>query len=95
VRVYGEGLRGAHGRDGIDVSVICPGFVRSQMTDANDFPMPFLMDADRAAAIILRGLAARRGRIAFPWPMYAASLLIQALPTFLAERIGRALPAKD
>lgn len=95
VRVYGESLRGAHARDGIDVSVVCPGFVRSPMTDANDFPMPFLMDADRAAAIILRGLAAKRGRIAFPWPMYAASLLLQSLPGFLVERIGRFLPAKD
>lgn len=95
VRVYGEGLRAAHANDGIRVSVICPGFVRSRMTDGNVFPMPFLMDADRAAAIILRGLARNRARIAFPWPMYAAALLVQAMPSALAERISRSLPAKE
>jgi hypothetical protein len=34
------------------------------MTERNDFPMPFLMEADRAARIIRRGLARNRGRIA-------------------------------
>lgn len=95
VRVYGEGLRAAHAGDDVRISVICPGFVRSRMTDGNAFRMPLLMDADRAAAIILRGLAANRPRIAFPWPMYAASLIVQALPSATAEWIGRALPNKD
>lgn len=95
IRVYGEGLRNAYATAGIRVSVVCPGFVRSPMTDANAFPMPFLMDAERAAGIILRGLAADRARIAFPWPMYAAAQLMQALPAALADRIGRALPAKE
>lgn len=95
VRVYGEGLRAAHAGDGVRVSVICPGFVRSPMTDVNAFRMPFLMDCERAAALILRGLARNRSRIAFPWPMYAGALLAQAMPTTLAEWLGRALPAKD
>ena len=71
VRVYGEALRDAHARDAIEVSVICPGFVRTPMTDVNAFRMPFLMAADRAAAIIKRRLAENRARIAFP----AAALL--------------------
>jgi short-subunit dehydrogenase len=95
VRVYGEGLRAASVPHNVRVSVICPGFVRSPMTDGNAFRMPFMMDADRAAAIILKGLSRNRGRIAFPWPMYVASLIVQALPSALAECIGRALPAKD
>lgn len=72
VRYYGEGLRRAHRRSGVGISVICPGFVRSPMTDANDFRMPLLMDADRAARIIRRGLASGRARIAFPLPLYLA-----------------------
>ena len=95
VRVYGEGLRTAHAADGVRISVICPGFVRSRMTDGNAFRMPMLMDADRAARIILRGLARNRPRIAFPLPMYAAALVIQAMPTALSDRIIRALPTKD
>ncbi|MCW5750921.1 MAG: SDR family NAD(P)-dependent oxidoreductase, partial [Alphaproteobacteria bacterium] len=56
VRAYGEALRGRLARQGIGVSVICPGYVRSRMTARNRFPMPFIMDAPNAASIIMRGL---------------------------------------
>lgn len=69
VRTWGEALRGRHKPDGIAVSVICPGFVVSRITDRNDFPMPLLMTADRAARIIRRGLARNKARIAFPCTM--------------------------
>lgn len=94
VRNYGEGLRNAYARGGINVSVICPGFVQSRMTDENDFTMPFLMNADRAARIIRRGLARNRGRIAFPWHMYSAAWLVQALPTWTTDWAMRGLPNK-
>ena len=89
VKVLGEGLRSLHRRNGIGVSVICPGFVRSPMTAGNKFPMPFLMDADRAAAIIKRGLARNRPRIVFPWQLYAALWLIVALPARLTDKVDR------
>jgi short-subunit dehydrogenase len=94
VRNYGEGLRNAYAGAGIAVSVICPGFVRSAMTEQNNFPMPFLMEADRAARIIIRGLARDRGRIAFPWQMYGAAWLVQSLPPWTTDRFMRGLPAK-
>jgi short-subunit dehydrogenase len=94
VRVYGESLRLEHAPQGIRVSVICPGFVRSRMTAVNKFPMPFLMDAERAARIIQRGLAANRGRIAFPWPMVAAVWLFNTLPVRLTDALLTLLPRK-
>ena len=95
VRVWGESLRAHHARDGIRVSVVCPGFIATPMTAANRFRMPFLMDADRAADIIRRGLARDRGRIAFPCRLYASVLLLAALPGPLADPILRRLPRKD
>ena len=95
VRVYGEALRLDLATHGIRVSVICPGFVRSRMTAVNRFPMPFLMDADRAARIIQRGLAANRGRIAFPWQMAAAVWLLNALPALVADALLSGLPRKS
>jgi short-subunit dehydrogenase len=95
VKAWGEALRGRHARDGIEVSVICPGFVASRMTRGNPFPMPFVMDADRAAAIIRRRLARNRGRIVFPWPMHAAAWLLGALPSPLTDRLTRNLPRKE
>lgn len=94
VRVWGEGLRGWLAPEGIRVNVICPGFVTTRMTAVNDFPMPFLMDAQRAARIMVAGLARNRGRISFPWPMAALSWLAATLPDTVMEWIGRKLPSK-
>lgn len=94
VRVYGEGLRGELAPSGIGVSVICPGFVRTPMTDVNPFPMPFLMDADRAAVIVRKGLARNRSRIAFPWPTYLAVRLLAGMPVALADRLVGRAPGK-
>lgn len=94
VRVYGEGLRGELGRRGVGVSVICPGFVKSPMTDSNKYPMPFLMDSDRAARIIAKGLARNRGRIAFPWPTYAMVRLLGGIPVPVSDWLTRRLPKK-
>ena len=56
----------------IQISVICPGFVKSRITDKNTCPMPFFMPAEKAAGIIGRGLENNVGLIAFPWPMRLA-----------------------
>ena len=94
VRVYGEGLRGELGRRGVGVSVICPGFVKSPMTNSNKYPMPFLMESDRAADIIARGLARNRGRIAFPWPTYVLVRVLGGMPVPLSDWLTRRLPKK-
>jgi short-subunit dehydrogenase len=94
VRIWGEGLRGDLHRYGVGVSVICPGFVVSRMTARNKFRMPFLMPAERAAAIIKRGLALNRGRIAFPFPMYFAVWLVGIFPPVLTDPLFRLLPKK-
>lgn len=95
VRSWGEGLRVRYARQGIALSVICPGFVESRMTADNPFRMPFLMDADRAADIIRRGLARNRGRIGFPFPTYTIGWLLGALPSGLVDRLTRGLPEKE
>ena len=57
-----------------------PGFIRTAMTADYQFPMPGLMDADRAAHVILRGVAAARVRVVFPWWMGLAARLAGLLP---------------
>lgn len=94
VRVYGEALRGALVPEGIGVSVVCPGYVRSGMTATNAFPMPMLMDADRAAGIIRRGLVKNQARIAFPWPVYAVAWMFGVLPLWLIDPFMARLPRK-
>lgn len=94
VKIYGEGLRGALADTGVRVSVVCPGFVVSRMTDANDFSMPFLMSAPRAAAIIAAGLQRNKGRIAFPRHACFFAWISGALPDSLAQKILQKTPAK-
>lgn len=94
VRLYGEALRGDFLRHGIKVNVICPGFVKTPMTDVNKFPMPFLMTAAKAATIIRKGLEADKPRLAFPWPMYMIVRLFSALPASLIDAIAARLPRK-
>ena len=60
-----ESLRSDLG-DRMDVTVVYPGFVKTPMTDRNDFPMPFLVEVDDAADIILRKAVRRPLTIAFP-----------------------------
>lgn len=94
VRCYGEALRGWLAPEGIRVSTICPGFVSTAMADGNRFPMPFMMDADRAAALILKGLDANRTRIAFPWPTYVLAGLAGLMPGWMGPRVLGRLPRK-
>lgn len=95
VRVWGEALRGHLRRDGIAVSTICPGYVATPMTAVNKFPMPFLMSAEKAAAVIRRGLARDRGRIAFPRPTAFAAWLAGVLPPSWTDPLLTRLPEKD
>ena len=95
VKAYGEGLRGWLAADGVRVSVICPGFVETPMTAGNPYPMPFLMQADRAAALIRRGLARDKARIAFPRPLYWALWLLGALPPSITDPLLRKVPRKE
>ncbi len=94
VRVWGEALRGMLHGEGLGVTVICPGYVRSRMTAVNDFPMPFLMEAERAAGIIRRGLAADKARIVFPRRLFAAVWLLGLLPPAWTDPLLRRLPEK-
>lgn len=80
VRVWGESIRYVLKKDGIGVSVICPGFVVSRITAEAPFPMPFIMSPARASSIIRRGLAANKPRIAFPIGTKAGVWLGSVLP---------------
>ena len=89
---YCESLRiGLHG-SGVRVVTIAPGFIRTPMTAANPYPMPFLMDAEpfaeRAAIAMLRG---DRFRV-IPWQMAWVARLLRILPGYVLDALlaGRA-----
>lgn len=87
VETWTVGTAFAARRQGILLTSLCPGFVRTPMTAANPFPMPGLMDAERAARIMVRGIARGRMRVAFPWHVALTARLTALLPPSLALRL--------
>lgn len=64
----------------ISVSVICPGFVKTELTDQNDFDMPCLITAQKAAEYILDGIARFKHEIHFPRRFSYSLKLMSLLP---------------
>ncbi len=94
VKSLGEAWRGMLMKERIAVNVICPGYVKTPMTDANGFFMPLLMPASDAAKIIKMGLEKNRPRIAFPFFTYMMTWLLMVLPPRLFDRMLAGLPEK-
>jgi len=94
VKAYGEALRGSLSKHNIQVNIICPGFVKSRITDKNTCPMPFFMQADKAASIIANGIEKNNSLIAFPWPMRLAVWFMSCLPNRISDFIYASLPHK-
>ena len=90
IRVYGEALRSRLRRENIFVSVINPGFIKSSMTDANPYPMPFLVSVERAATIIKNKLAKGQARICFPRPYCGRGLFAVVVSTFPGRPVYQA-----
>jgi short-subunit dehydrogenase len=63
----------------VAVTVVYPGFVETPLTAKNDFPMPFMVSADKAASIILTKAESRPLTIAFPLRLH---LLLRTMAFF-------------
>jgi len=87
-----ESLRIHVARNGVRVITICPGFVRTEATARNTFPMPFIIEADTAGRAICDGLERERAEIVFPIRMAivmkAARLVPVALWSALWSRVS-------
>lgn len=76
---------------GIAISLVMPGFVKTPLTERNDFPMPMMITVEQSSAYIRKGLARGASEIVFP-PLFAWILrLISALPQSLQKRLAKRL----
>jgi short-subunit dehydrogenase len=92
LRAYGEALRALAAPAGIGVTMVCPGFFKSPMTDRWVGPTPMLITAEQAARKIKRGLDRGRRRVAFPWLLAMGLRLCDWLPAVLGDAIVRRIP---
>lgn len=83
VKTLMDGFRPMLRRHGIRVTTICPGWVESEMTADNPYPMPFKLPADRAARLILKAIARGRRTYILPWQMRLAAPLLSRVPDWM------------
>ncbi len=75
-----ESLRAELYSSGVDIRLINPGFVKTPLTDKNEFEMPFLISVDEAANSIIKGLAGKKFEVVFPTRMAIAMSFLKWLP---------------
>lgn len=80
ISFFFESLLADAKQHGVDVTVIHPGFVKTPLTDKNDFAMPFIVDVEKAARIIDAGLARKKALVRFPFALGASITAGRALP---------------
>ena len=76
------------------MNVICPGFIKTPLTDVNTYIMPFLMGVPQAVTKIRSGIARNAAVIAFPWQMRLFMMLMGALPRCISDAVFARAPVK-
>ena len=85
-----QSLNVEHGKE-VDIRLINPGFVKTRLTDKNDFEMPMIISADQAAIYIDKGLNSKKFEVHFPKKFSLILKLLNLLPTKLYNKIARSL----
>ena len=91
LNAYAEGVRYKYKNDGIKVINILPGFIKSELTDKNNFHMPFLLSTQEGVKKIVNAIEKEKRFYAFPLRFYLIILLLNSLPQFLRDKIVKSL----
>ncbi len=83
-----ESLRVELHQTNIDVTTICPGYVKTEMTAKVETPMPFLLELDDASKRIYRAINRSRSEFAFPWPMSFLTSVGRLVPNAVYDRLA-------
>lgn len=97
-RNFLQGLQADLKEENIAVSIVCPGFVATPLTAKHKFHMPFLLQPEQAAKIIVKGIVKQKAEIAFPKPTIWAAKALNWLPSrlsiYLLARVKRKISRK-
>lgn len=80
---------------GIKVQTVSPGFVKTPMTDANDFEMPMRVDVEFASRAIIKGIRKNKRDIAFPWLFSSLLKFMSILPEGLQVKLSEQMARKQ
>ena len=71
----------------VQVMSLCPGFIKTPLTDANSYKMPMLLELDHGVDKLIAGIISENHLTAFPKPIYWYSRVRNFLPDWLLARI--------
>jgi len=91
---YLESLRVELHGSGIKVVTICPGYIRTPMTAANPYPMPFILDVDVAASRMASTINRQTAFAVIPWQMGLVGSMLKLMPRWLYDRLFAKAPHK-
>ena len=91
---YMESLRLEMRGSGVKVVTICPGYIRTPMTDVNTYPMPFMLEVDDAARRFARVIERGSSFEVVPWQMGLVGRLMKLLPNWLYDLLFAKAPHK-
>jgi NAD(P)-dependent dehydrogenase (short-subunit alcohol dehydrogenase family) len=89
--IFLEGLRVDLQGTGVDVTSIHPGFVKSEMTQKNEHPMPFLLETEDAVERTARAIVRADAEYAFPWQLWSVMRMAKVMPNGLWNATSRKL----
>ncbi len=87
LNAYADGIRHQYTKDGLKVITILPGFIKSEMTDKNDFSMPFMVELESGVSRIKKAIDSGKEVYAFPSRFYFIIRFLSLLPNFLLQKI--------
>lgn len=91
---YLESLRVEMSKYGIQVTTICPGYIKTPMTDVNTYPMPFMIPAEVAARKMAGFIEQGRRYVVMPWQMAIVARVMRLLPAWGWDLLTRNAPHK-
>lgn len=88
-----KSLRADTSKINLELSLVRPGFISTNLVKQNDFNMPFIVSPEKAAKKIISGISARKFFIDFPhrlsWPLHFFSLFFNSWCRWVAPKITR------
>ncbi len=91
---YLESLRVELRGSGVRVVTICPGYIKTPMTDVNPYPMPFILEAELAARRIAQVIEQGKSFAVVPWQMGLVGRMLKLLPDWLYDWLFSKAPHK-
>jgi len=92
---YLESLRVELYGSGIKVVTLCPGYIKTPMTDINTYPMPFILNVDEAARRMAHVIEQGISFAVVPWQMGYVGWVLKHLPNWLYDWAFSKAPHKS